>query len=103
MQANKKELRWVIRFLAVERVGGREMHQWMNVVSIICVVRVVEWSKSVLEGLELLEDDARPGQTHHVITPERIAEVNSSVLENHRITWTRSIGYWVLACHTIVH
>ncbi|GFU72695.1 hypothetical protein TNCV_193821 [Trichonephila clavipes] len=39
-----------------------------------------------------LEDDVRPGQSHHVITLEMIAEVNT-VLGNLRNTWTRSIGY----------
>ncbi|GFW98246.1 uncharacterized protein TNCV_331981 [Trichonephila clavipes] len=46
---------------------------------------VVEWSKIFLERLELLEDDARPGQAHRVITPEMIAEVNALVLDNRRI------------------
>ncbi|GFX74300.1 histone-lysine N-methyltransferase SETMAR [Trichonephila clavipes] len=38
------------------------------------------------KGRELLEDDARPGQAHHVITPKMIAEVNALVFVNHRIT-----------------
>ncbi|GFR08335.1 histone-lysine N-methyltransferase SETMAR [Trichonephila clavata] len=71
----------------------------MKAVSTFCVVRFVEWSKRFLEGRELLEGDASPGQTHRVITPEMIADVNSSVLDNHRITCTRSIRYWVFACH----
>ncbi|GFR15040.1 retrovirus-related Pol polyprotein from transposon opus [Trichonephila clavata] len=52
----------------------------------LCRSGVVEWRKRFLEGCELLEDDARPGQAHRVITPEMIAEVNAFVLDNRRIT-----------------
>ncbi|GFQ76765.1 histone-lysine N-methyltransferase SETMAR [Trichonephila clavata] len=58
----------------------------MKAVYSLCRSSVVEWCKRFLEGCELLEDDAKPGQTHHVITPEMIAEVNALVLGNHRIT-----------------
>ncbi|PSN39850.1 hypothetical protein C0J52_21007 [Blattella germanica] len=47
---------------------------------------LVEWRKRFLEGREFLEDDARPGQAHRVITPEMIAEVSALVLHIRRIT-----------------
>ncbi|GFQ93525.1 hypothetical protein TNCT_192211 [Trichonephila clavata] len=63
-------------------------------VSTFCVVK---WRKRFLEGRELLEDDARSGQAHRVVTSELIEEVNAFVLDNLRIPVTRSNGYWVLA------
>ncbi|GFU52175.1 uncharacterized protein TNCV_4186251 [Trichonephila clavipes] len=75
MQASKKEQRGVFRFLAAEGAGGREMHRRMKAVNgkcSLCRSSVVEWRKTFLEGCKLLEDDARHGQTHCVITPEII-------------------------------
>ncbi|GFX43129.1 uncharacterized protein TNCV_2711731 [Trichonephila clavipes] len=60
----------------------------------------------VEHGRELLEDDARPGQAHRVITPEMIAEVNALVLDNCRITMEdihRLLGISVSTTHTIMH
>ncbi|GFS52292.1 uncharacterized protein TNCV_4850191 [Trichonephila clavipes] len=51
-----------------------------------------------------LEDDARPGQAHRVVTPEMIAEVNVLVLDNHRITMYAI--HWLMGRvgkHTIMH
>ncbi|GBN89926.1 hypothetical protein AVEN_227610-1 [Araneus ventricosus] len=65
MQASKKEQRGVIRFLAAEGVGSREMYRWMKAVyGVYSLSRstVVECRKRFLEGRELLEDDACPGQ-----------------------------------------
>ncbi|GFQ78682.1 mariner Mos1 transposase [Trichonephila clavata] len=65
------------------------MHQRMKAVYSeysLCRSSVVEWRKRFLERRELLENNARPGQAHRVITPEMIAEVNALVLDNHRIT-----------------
>ncbi|GFX56687.1 hypothetical protein TNCV_494351 [Trichonephila clavipes] len=43
-----------------------------------------------------LEDDARPGLAHRVITPEMITEVNALVSwTTAESSWMRSIGYWV--------
>ncbi|GBM86934.1 hypothetical protein AVEN_129018-1 [Araneus ventricosus] len=47
---------------------------------------IVEWRKRFLEGRELLEDDARPGQANRVITTEMIAEAHDLVLNNRRVT-----------------
>ncbi|GFW01984.1 histone-lysine N-methyltransferase SETMAR [Trichonephila clavipes] len=61
--------------------------------STVCVVKVL-WNGAK----DSLEDDARPGQAHCLITPEMIAEVNAfwswTTAES---PWMRSIGYWVLA------
>ncbi|GFR15234.1 histone-lysine N-methyltransferase SETMAR [Trichonephila clavata] len=87
MQASKKEQRGVVQFLAAE--GGREMHRRMKAVYgeySLCRSSVVGWCRRFLEGRELLEDDARHGQAHYVITPEMIAGVNALVLGYHRIT-----------------
>ncbi|GFQ86703.1 histone-lysine N-methyltransferase SETMAR [Trichonephila clavata] len=71
MQVSKKEKRGVIRFLAAEGVGGREMHRQMKAVYSEysqCRSNVVEWRYIFPEGRELLEDEARLGQAHCVIT-----------------------------------
>ncbi|GFQ90165.1 histone-lysine N-methyltransferase SETMAR [Trichonephila clavata] len=89
MQESKKEQRGVIQFFATEGVRSGEMHQRMKAVYreySLCRSSVVEWPKRFLERRELLEDDARRGQAHRVITPEMIAEVNALVLDNSRIT-----------------
>ncbi|GFR20017.1 uncharacterized protein TNCT_194361 [Trichonephila clavata] len=52
----------------------------------LCRSSVVEWRKRFIDGSKLLEDDARPGQAHRVITQERTAGVNVLVLDYHRIT-----------------
>ncbi|GBM24493.1 hypothetical protein AVEN_254010-1 [Araneus ventricosus] len=67
---------------------------------------VVEWRKRFLEGLELLEDDARPAQANRVITPEMTAEVHDLVLNNRRVTVDeihRLLGISVGTTHTIMH
>ncbi|GBM35561.1 hypothetical protein AVEN_106780-1 [Araneus ventricosus] len=67
---------------------------------------VVEWRKRFLEGRELLEDDARPGQANRVITPEMIAQVHDLVLNNRRVTVDeihRLLGISVGTTHTIMH
>ncbi|GFT66433.1 uncharacterized protein TNCV_3208701 [Trichonephila clavipes] len=67
---------------------------------------VVKGRKILLEGHEFLEDDARPGQTHRVITSEMIVEVNALVLDNRRITMDeihRLLGISVDTIHTIMH
>ncbi|GFR13427.1 HTH_48 domain-containing protein [Trichonephila clavata] len=89
MKASKKEQRGGIRFLPARGAGGCEIHRRMEAVYSgysLCRSSVVEWRKRFFQGCELLEDDARPEQTHHVITSEIIAEVNALVLDNHRIT-----------------
>ncbi|GFR16055.1 histone-lysine N-methyltransferase SETMAR [Trichonephila clavata] len=79
----------------------------MKAVSTVCVVSsVAEWCKRFLEGRELLEDDARLGQAHRVITLELIAEVNALVLDNRRITLNeihRILGISVSTTHNIMH
>ncbi|GFV51324.1 uncharacterized protein TNCV_3615221 [Trichonephila clavipes] len=67
----------------------------------ICVVKVL-----CNGAKDSLEDDAQPGQAHHVITLEMIAEVNALVLDNHRITIDeihRLLGISVGTTHTIMH
>ncbi|GBM79938.1 hypothetical protein AVEN_205504-1 [Araneus ventricosus] len=89
MQASKKEQRGVIRFLAADRVGDREMYRRMKAVYgeySLSRSTVVECRKRFFEGRVLLEDDARPGQANRVITPEMIAEVQDLVLNNRRVT-----------------
>ncbi|GFU68174.1 histone-lysine N-methyltransferase SETMAR [Trichonephila clavipes] len=51
----------------------------------LCRSSVLEWRKRFLEESELLENDARPGQAHRVITPKMSAELNALVLHNRRI------------------
>ncbi|GBL78369.1 hypothetical protein AVEN_42889-1 [Araneus ventricosus] len=109
MQASKKEQRGVIRFLAAEGVGGREMYRRMKAVYgeySPSRSTVAEWRKRFLEGCELLEDDARPGQANRVITAEMIAEVHDLVLNNHRVTVHeihRLLGISVGTTRTIMH
>ncbi|GBO11356.1 hypothetical protein AVEN_111355-1 [Araneus ventricosus] len=109
MQASKKEQRGLIRFLAAEGVGGREMYRQMKAVYgeySLSRSTVVEWRKRFLEGRALLEDDARPGQANRVITPEMIAEVHDLVLNNRRVTMDeihRLLGISVGTTHTIMH
>ncbi|GFT97582.1 histone-lysine N-methyltransferase SETMAR [Trichonephila clavipes] len=108
MQASKKEQREVVRFLAAEGVGYREMHRRMNAVYdeySLYRSKAVEWDKIFFEGNEL-DDDARLGQAHCVITPEMIAEVNDLVLDNRRITVDeihQLLGISVGITHTILH
>ncbi|GBO07695.1 hypothetical protein AVEN_90037-1 [Araneus ventricosus] len=67
---------------------------------------VVERRKRFLEGRELLEADARPGQAYCVITPEMIAKVHDLVLNNHRVTvdkMHRLLGISAGTTHTIMH
>ncbi|GFV51766.1 uncharacterized protein TNCV_1321221 [Trichonephila clavipes] len=98
-----------MRFLASEEVGGREMHRRMKAVYgelSLWRSRVVQWRKRFLEWHELLKDDARPRETHRVITPEMIEEVNTLVLENSRITMDeihRLLGISMGTTHTIMH
>ncbi|GFQ76771.1 uncharacterized protein TNCT_527381 [Trichonephila clavata] len=89
--------RGVIRFLAVEGVGGRDMHRRMK-----ALYDGYSLCSSVVEWRELLEDDTRPGQAHWVIT----LELNTLVLDNHRNTvdeihWL--LGISVGTTHTIMH
>ena len=99
MQASKQEQWQVIRFLAEEGVGGREMYRRMKAVYgkyNLCCSSVMEWCKRFLEGRELLQDDAWHGQVHHVISPQMIAEVNALVLDNpqnHRVRDASVTGY----------
>ncbi|GFR22117.1 HTH_48 domain-containing protein [Trichonephila clavata] len=85
------------------------MHRWMKVVfgeCSLCFSSVVEWRKIFLEGCELLEDDARPGQSYRFITLEMIVEVNTLVLDNCRIIVVeihRLLGISVGTIHTIMH
>ncbi|GFQ77014.1 uncharacterized protein TNCT_217351 [Trichonephila clavata] len=72
----------------------------------LCCLNVVEWRKRFIEGSELLEDDAQPGQAHHVITTEMIAEVNALVLDNRIITMDEIhwlLGISVGTTHNIMH
>jgi len=48
--------------------------------------QVYEWSRKFVNGVSSVTDSPRPGQTHRVVTPEAIAEVEAIVKENHRIT-----------------
>ncbi|GFW39411.1 histone-lysine N-methyltransferase SETMAR [Trichonephila clavipes] len=55
---------------------------------------------------ESLEDDARPGQAHRVITPKLIAEVIALVLDNRKITMDdihRLLSISVTTTHIIIH
>ncbi|GFQ92472.1 histone-lysine N-methyltransferase SETMAR [Trichonephila clavata] len=85
------------------------MHRRMKVVSgeyILCHSSIVEVRKRFLEGHELMEDDARSGQSSRVITPEMIARVNDLVLKNHRNTFNkihRLPCISVSTTHTIMH
>ncbi|GFQ95840.1 histone-lysine N-methyltransferase SETMAR [Trichonephila clavata] len=85
------------------------MHQPMKDVhgeDSLCRSSVMKWRKRFLVGRELLEDDARPGHAHHVITSEMIAEVNDLVLDNHRIKVDkirRLRGISVCPTHTIMY
>ncbi|GFY19676.1 uncharacterized protein TNCV_4648481 [Trichonephila clavipes] len=76
------------------------MRPWMNAVYgefSLCRVKML-WN-----GVkDSLEDDARPKQTHRVITPEMIAEVNVLVLDNRRITMDE-IHLLLGTTHTIMH
>ncbi|GFT94577.1 uncharacterized protein TNCV_3266741 [Trichonephila clavipes] len=89
--------------------GGCEMHRRMKTVYgeySLCRSSVVEWCKRFREGCELLEDDARPGLSHHVITPERIAEVNALVLNNRKILVDeihRLLNISLCTTHTEIH
>ncbi|GFX19403.1 histone-lysine N-methyltransferase SETMAR [Trichonephila clavipes] len=56
--------------------------------------------------LNMQANDARPEQSHRVITSEMIAEVNASVLDNRRITMDeihRLLGISVDTTHAIMH
>ncbi|KAJ4444770.1 hypothetical protein ANN_06567 [Periplaneta americana] len=89
MKAGKEEQRDVVRFLTTEEVGGLEIHHCMSAVygehSMSCF-RVLEWHKRFREGHVSLQDNARPGQAHCAITPAVIAEVDSLIQGNRRIT-----------------
>ncbi|GFY07315.1 histone-lysine N-methyltransferase SETMAR [Trichonephila clavipes] len=72
----------------------------------LCRSNVMEWRKRFLERCELLEEDVRPGQAHRVITPEMVAEGNTLVLNNRRITVDeihQLLGISVGITHTIMN
>ena len=48
--------------------------------------RVLAWHERFREGRVSLQDDARPGQAHRVITPDVIAALGGHIRANRRIT-----------------
>jgi hypothetical protein len=70
MEAGKEDQQSVVHFLTDEGVGGREIHQCMSVVygeHSMSHSRVLAWRKRFRDGHVSLQDDALPGQAHHVM------------------------------------
>ncbi|PNF14668.1 hypothetical protein B7P43_G11440 [Cryptotermes secundus] len=89
MEAGIEEQRSIVRFLTAEGVGGRVIHCLMSVVygeHSMSRSRVLVWHKRFREGRVPLQDDARTGQAHRVITPDVIAALGGHILANRRIT-----------------
>ncbi|KAJ4435076.1 hypothetical protein ANN_23651 [Periplaneta americana] len=89
MEASKQEQRGVVRFLTAEGIGEREIHRRISAIygehSMSCS-HVLEWHKRFQEGHVSVQDDARPGQPHHAITPAVIAKVDGLIWGNRQIT-----------------
>ncbi|GFY24962.1 mariner Mos1 transposase [Trichonephila clavipes] len=81
------ELRFYLQSPDIVRLASGDAVKRASLTVILCIVNLVlHLNGAHKRGLELLEDDAQPGQAHHVITPETIVEVNVLVLESRRIT-----------------
>ena len=75
----------VIRFLRSEGVKPIEIHRRMKVQygeACLSQQQVYEWSRKFANGVTLVEDAARPGQAQRVVTPQTIAAVEATVIEN---------------------
>lgn len=64
--------------------------------------RVLVWHKRFREGRLSLQDDARPGQAHCVITPEVTAALDGHIRANRRIT-VEGINLLMGISHGSVH
>ncbi|PNF40213.1 hypothetical protein B7P43_G08284 [Cryptotermes secundus] len=105
MEAGKEEQRSVARFLTAEGVGGREIRRRMSVVygeHSMSRSRVLAWHKRFREGRVSLQDDARPGQAHRVITPDVIAALDGHILANRRIN-VEEISLLMAISHGSIH
>ena len=89
MEAIKEELRGVVRFLAAECAGTREIHRRMSAVygeHCMSQTSVHKWQKRFREGRTSLQDDLRPGKAHRAITYDVIVRIYGLIRENRRIT-----------------
>lgn len=85
----KIEYRAVIKFLFLEGVAPKEIHERMLKVYNDCspTIRTVErWVAEFKRGRTSLEDDPREGRPKSASTPEIIAKIQDMVLENRRLT-----------------
>ena len=92
-------------FLTAEGVGGREIHRRMSGVygeHSTSRKRVLAWHKRFREGRVSLQNDARPGQAHHVITPDVTAALDGHIRANRWIT-VEEITLLMGISHSSVH
>ena len=85
----KIEYRAVIKFLFLEGVAPKEIHERMLKVYDDCspTIRTVErWVAEFKRGRTSLEDDPREGRSKSASTPETIAKIQDMVLEDRRLT-----------------
>ncbi|GIX88535.1 uncharacterized protein CDAR_524261 [Caerostris darwini] len=96
-----KVQRGVIRFLAAEGIGVREVHRQMKTVygeHSLSLTRVLDWYKHFLEGRESLKDDSRPGQSHLIITDSLVNEVDQITRANNNKRHQRGDGWEFQFC-----
>ena len=89
MEGIKEEQRCVVRFLAAECAGTREIHRRMSAVygeHCMSLTSVHEWQKRFHEGRISLQDDSRPSKAHRSITSDVIVRICGLIRENRRIT-----------------
>ena len=85
----KIEHRAVIKFLFLEGVAPKEIHERMLKVYNDCspTIRTVErWVAEFKRGRTSIEDDPREGRPKSASTPEIIAKIQDMVLEDRRLT-----------------
>jgi len=85
----REEQRSVIRFLRSEGVKSIEIHRRMKFQygdACLSQQQLYEWSRKLANGVTSVEDAPCPGQAQRVVTPQNIAAVEATVMENRRVT-----------------
>jgi hypothetical protein len=65
-----------------------EIHRRMKVQygeACLSLQQVYEWSRKFRNSVTSVADAPRPGQAHHIVTPESIAAAEAIVMDNRRV------------------
>ena len=68
--------------------------------------QVYEWTRKFLNSISSVTDSPRPGQAHHVVTPDAIAAVEAIVKENRCVTVNEIAAHLDMShgsAHHIIH